>query len=159
MAWFDLQTRFHLDVPPDEVFAAMVDPRGWLGCWPRVGDVERLVDGDGDGVGAVHRGSVRAALPYTLTWAMTTVHAERPLLIEWDARGDLEGRGLWRMSGAGGGTDVTFRWQVRVTPAWMRAVAPLARPVLRWNHDRAMRDGAGALARYLGASVSGFATA
>ncbi|HSK24467.1 MAG TPA: SRPBCC family protein [Egicoccus sp.] len=158
MAWFDLQTRFHLDVAPEDVFAAMVDPRGWLAGWRRVSDVERLVAGDSDGVGAVHHGSVRAVLPYTLTWAMTTVRADRPSLIEWEARGDLEGHGLWRMTGADDGTDVHFRWQVRVTPAWMRVVAPLARPALRWSHDRAMRDGTGALARYLGASVSGFAT-
>lgn len=159
MTWFDLQTRFHLDVDPDPVFEAMVAPRGWLDGWPRVTDVRRIVAGDADGVGAVHRGSIRAALPYTLTWAMTTVRAERPSVIEWEARGDLEGHGLWRMTGVQGGTDVQFRWQVRVTPSWLRALAPVVQPALRWSHDRAMHDGMHALAGYLGASVSGFSTA
>jgi hypothetical protein len=158
LSWFDLQTRFHLDLWPDVVFDAMVDPRGWLDGWTRVSDVERLAVGGQDGEGAVHRGSVRAALPYTLTWAMTTVRTVRPTLIEWEARGDLEGHGLWRMTRADGGTDVHFRWQVRVTPGWMRTLAPLARPALRWSHDRAMRDGVDTLADYLGASVSGFTT-
>lgn len=47
MAWFDLQTRFHLDVDPDVAFTPMVHPRGWLDGWRRVSDVERLVAGDG----------------------------------------------------------------------------------------------------------------
>ncbi|MEX2627809.1 MAG: SRPBCC family protein [Ilumatobacteraceae bacterium] len=158
MAWYDLTTRFHLDVVPAAVFTAMVDPRGFLAHWRRVGGVERLVAGDADGVGATYRGSVRAALPYTLTWDMTTVRTEPPDLIEWEARGDLEGHGLWRMRPAEGGTDVRFRWQVRTTPTWMNLLAPVAHPALRWSHDRAMRDGARALADHLGGSLSGFQT-
>ena len=158
MAWYDLRTRFHVGAPADAVFAAMIDPRGFLARWDRVRDVEQLVAGDGDGVGAVHRGSVRAALPYTLTWAMTTVRAERPELIEWEARGDLEGHGLWRMRPTPDGTTVHFRWQVRTTPGWMNTLAPLAKPALLWSHDRAMHDGARALAAYLGVSLSDFAT-
>lgn len=158
MSWFDLRTRFHLGAAPERVFDAMIDPRGFLARWSRVSDVEQLVAGDADGVGALHRGSVRAALPYTLTWTMTTVRAERPGLIEWEARGDLEGHGLWRMVPAQSGTEVRFRWQVRTTPAWMNALAPLARPALLWSHDRAMLDGARALASYLDASLSGFET-
>ncbi|MFA9446609.1 SRPBCC family protein [Egicoccus sp. AB-alg6-2] len=156
MVWYDRRTHFHLGAPPAAVFDAMVDPRGFLAGWPRVTDVQRLVTGGDDGVGAVHRGTIAAALPYTLTWEMTTVRAERPGLIEWEARGDLEGHGLWRMFAVDRGTDVRFRWQVRTTPGWMNVLAPLARPALVWSHDRAMRDAAGALADYLDVPVSGF---
>lgn len=157
MAWYDRQTRFHLGAPPEAVFAAMIAPRGFLAGWSRVRDVEQLVAGDVDGVGAVHRGTVAAALPYALTWTMTTVNAERPHLIEWEARGDLEGHGLWRMTPTDGGTEVRFRWQVRTTRAWMNVLAPLVRSVLVWNHDRAMADGAAALAAHLEVPLSGFA--
>ncbi|GGI07079.1 polyketide cyclase [Egicoccus halophilus] len=154
MAWYDLQTAFTLDAPSERVFAVLVEPYDFLAGWDRVSDVEQLVAGDVDGVGAVHRGTVRAALPYTLTWQMTTVRAEWPCLLEWEARGDLEGHGLWRMWDDGEQTAIRFRWQVRTTPAWMNLLAPIGRPVLRWSHDRAMSAGACALADYLGASVS-----
>ncbi|MFA9430679.1 SRPBCC family protein [Egicoccus sp. AB-alg2] len=159
MAWYDRRTVFHLGAPAESVFATMIDPREFLAGWPRVGDVERLVDGDQDGVGAVHRGSIRSVLPFTLTWSMTTVRTERPELIEWEARGDLEGHGLWRMLPTDDGTEVRFRWQVSTTRRWMNVLAPVAHRALEWSHDRAMHDGARALARYLDAPLSGFRTA
>ena len=43
-----------------------------------------------------------------------------------------------------------FEWRVRTTRRWMNVLAPIARPVFRWNHDRLMRAGGRGLARRLG---------
>ena len=71
---------------------------------------------------------------------------ERPVLLEGDATGELEGVGRWRLFEQDGATAVLYEWSVRTTKPWMNAMAPFAAPAFRWNHDRVMalgRRGAG----------------
>ncbi|HKQ32652.1 MAG TPA: polyketide cyclase, partial [Thermodesulfobacteriota bacterium] len=44
-----------------------------------------------------------------------------------------------------------YDWQVETTKPWMNLIAPLARPIFKWNHDVVMKWGAEGLARRLGA--------
>ena len=43
-----------------------------------------------------------------------------------------------------------YEWNVSTGKPWMKAMAPLARPLFAWNHDRVMRWGGEGLARELG---------
>ena len=52
----------------------------------------------------------------------------------------------------GGQTVVTYDWLVETTSRWMNLVAPVARPVFRWNHDAVMRSGGRGLARRMAES-------
>ena len=63
--------------------------------------------------------------------------------------GTVQGSGRWRVVAIAGGTLVRFDFWVRPQVAWMRAVAPAARPVFSWNHRSVMAGGAAALARRL----------
>ena len=78
---------------------------------------------------------------------------ELPHLIEADADGELAGTGRWRFF-AGRETAVTYEWNVRTTRAWMNLVAPVARPVFRWNHNAVMHQGGEGLADLLGAQAA-----
>ena len=60
-----------------------------------------------------------------------------------------EGTGRWRLTPDAGGTRVTYYWDVRTNRWWMNALAPIARPVFRWNHDQVMADGRRGLTRLL----------
>jgi hypothetical protein len=51
-----------------------------------------------------------------------------------------------------GVTTVRYKWRVETTRWWMNLLAPIARPVFRWNHDRLMRNGSMGLAGILGLS-------
>lgn len=73
-------------------------------------------------------------------------------LIEADADGELAGTGRWRFFGKGE-TTVTYEWNVRTTRPWMNLVAPVARPVFRWNHNVVMHQGGEGLAGLLGARL------
>ena len=77
------------------------------------------------------------------------------MLIESHARGQVQGTGTWRLRPEGAATRVHYRWAVRTTPLWMNALAPLAHPVFRWNHDAIMRWGAEGLSRRLNVPVRG----
>ncbi len=49
--------------------------------------VERLQDGDANGIGAIRRMTWRTALPYTLTFSMRITRVEPMRLIEGRAEG------------------------------------------------------------------------
>ncbi|MDP1646456.1 MAG: hypothetical protein Q8L71_13355 [Thiobacillus sp.] len=96
----------------------------------------------------------RGRLPYRLTFDIRVVHAERLAVVEGIASGDVEGQGRWTFTADGRVTRVRFDWQVRTTSVWMNLLAPLARPLFRWNHDGIMRCGGEALARRLNARLA-----
>lgn len=54
---------------------------------------------------------------------------------------------LWR--GDGGVTCVAFDFAVSGRQPWTRYLAPLSRPVFRWNHERLMARGEDGLRRWL----------
>ena len=67
-----------------------------------------------------------------------------------EAVGELTGTGRWHLTHDAGLTDVRYDWNVRTTRPWMNLLAPVARPIFKWNHDVVMDWGADGLARRLG---------
>ena len=55
-------------------------------------------------------------------------HLEREL-IRASASGDLQGEGLWELGDTPEGTLARYTWRVTLDKAWMRALAPLLRPL------------------------------
>jgi hypothetical protein len=90
---------------------------------------------------------------YRLEFDMRITDVDRPYRMDGVAEGELAGTGSWRLYDDGGATAVLFEWRVRTTRWWMNALAPLARPIFRWNHDRLMRAGGRGLARRLGVEL------
>jgi uncharacterized protein YndB with AHSA1/START domain len=152
LARYSFLTTWGLDAPLEEVWEAIHATEHWPDWWPGVKVAERLVNGEGDGVGSVHRYVWRSRLPYDIEFRMRTTRVEPPYLLEGDADGQLSGTGRWRLW-SGSGTAVTYEWNVETTIPWMNAIAPVGRPVFRWSHDHVMRNGGRGLARLLGAKL------
>jgi uncharacterized protein YndB with AHSA1/START domain len=153
MADYTFLTTWCFDAPIEPVWALIERPERYPEWWKGVRAVDLLRAGDADGVGQVSRLRWRSVLPYTLTFDVHVTRVQAPNLIEGDATGELEGRGVWRLYAAPGGTAVVYDWRVRTTEAWMNALGPLARPAFAWNHDLVMRQGGEGLARALGATL------
>jgi uncharacterized protein YndB with AHSA1/START domain len=152
MAEYRFLTTWLLDAPRDEVWEAIYAIEQWPDWWRGVERVEKLVHGDGDGVGAVYAHRWRSVVPYPVHFRVTVERVERPGLIVARAEGELAGSGVWRLY-TGDGTGVTYDWRVRTTRRWMNLVAPVARPVFAWNHHAVMRRGGEGLAALLGARL------
>lgn len=153
MADYVLDTVWQVAAEPEAVWPALTAVEEWPTWWRGVLVVERLKAGDPSGRGRRYRTTWRGRLPYTLTFETETTQIERPVLIESHARGQLQGTGTWRLRPDGDATRVHYRWAVRTTRPWMNALALLARPVFRWNHDAIMRWGAEGLSRRLNVPV------
>jgi uncharacterized protein YndB with AHSA1/START domain len=152
---YAFHTVFALDAPVEDVFDAVLAPDRWLPDLPHVRDLERLDPGGADAARVRYRTAVAAPLsPYRLRWEMEAVRVVTPDRIEWQADGDLAGRGSWELIPLATGTEVTSVARLRTTRWWMALLEPVARPLFVRNHDVVMRAGIDTLADHLGAAVT-----
>ena len=146
MRGYRFLTTWLLDAPIERVCETLYDAARWPVWWR---GVERTVVVSED----LWQSSWRSFLPYTLEFEFEIVRRDPPYLLEGIARGELAGRGTWRLYEAQGRTASTWDWEVGTTARWMNAFGPLARPVFAWNHGWVMRRGAEGLARELGCEL------
>jgi hypothetical protein len=148
--YYEFVTIWRLEAPLDKVWAEIKTSETWSEWWKGVLRVEKLKDGDLEGIGAVHRSTWKSALPYKLIFDSETVRVEEPNLIEVRAFGELDGIGLWTLTAENGTTThVRYDWKVRTTKSWMNFLAPVAKPFFKWNHDTIMHWGGQGLAKKL----------
>jgi hypothetical protein len=149
MADYNFNTVWRFKAPLAPVWDLVYRSGEWPSWWRGVERVERLQEGDANHVGSVQRYTWKSKLPYRLSFDMRLTRVEPMSLIEGEAFGELTGRGLWLLSSEGDVTIVRYDWKVETTKLWMNLLAPLARPVFKWNHDVVMNWGAQALAARL----------
>lgn len=141
MADYEFTTLWQIKAPLQAVWEEIRQPEHWPQWWPSVQSVVELEPGDENGLGGLWRYVWKGALPYRLTVDMRVTRTEPPVLLEGAASGDLHGVGRWQLSGDDTATTVRFDWRVSGPRPWMRVVAPVTRPVFRWNHNHVMEHG------------------
>lgn len=149
MSDYKFVTVWTIDAPLADVWREIKDTDSWPEWWKGVVRVVELKKGNDDGLGSIHRSTWRSALPYTLEFDSEIVRIDEMRLIEAQAFGELEGRGLWQFFETGNGTRVQYDWTVKTTKKWMNLIAPLARSFFRWNHDTIMGWGEAGLRKRL----------
>ena len=153
MPSYEFITVWRVKAPLERVWDEIYYSEKWPEWWKGVEEVTELKKGDDLGVGSIRRYTWKSMLPYRLVFDMETVRVEPMTVIEGIARGELSGRGVWNIKDQGEHVTARYDWSVDTTKAWMNLIAPLARPLFKWNHDIVMSWGAEGLARRLGAVV------
>jgi uncharacterized protein YndB with AHSA1/START domain/quercetin dioxygenase-like cupin family protein len=130
---YEFVDEWDVAAPPEAVFDAIADARTYPQWWrPVYLDVE--ADGPAE-VGKVSRQHFKGRLPYHLRTRSRVVALDRPRTVTADVDGDLRGRGTWTLTPTPtAGTRVRFDWQVHADRRLLRALTPVLRPLLRWNH-------------------------
>ena len=146
-------TAWRVAAPRNAVFEVIHASELWPEWWDGVESVVKVEDGDAEGRGSLGRYVWRSAMRYRLAFEMRITHVDRPRRMEGAAVGELTGTGSWRLYEDEDATVVLFEWRVHTTRWWMNALAPIARPAFKWNHDRLMHAGGRGLARRLGAEL------
>jgi len=149
MGEYKFTSNWTLDHPIEPVWDLIHSIEDWPAWWPGVNSVVEIEKGNSNGVGAQHRSTWKSRLPYRLEFESEVVRIEHHKSIEVRALGELEGRGLWAFELDGRVTHVRYDWEVHTRKAWMNLLAPLARPLFRWNHDVLMAWGEAGLKRRL----------
>lgn len=115
--------------PVPQVAAVVTDLEHYPEWWPQVRAVAKIDDDTA-------RVLCRAALPYTLDLVLHAVSREAPVL-EVALSGDLDGWVRWTLTETDRGTRTEFAQEVAARGP-LAAASYVARPLLRWNHDRMM---------------------
>ena len=148
---YHLKTLWQFEEPINVVWDAIADAERWPIWWKGIESVETLDCGEANGLGARRCYTCRSVLPMRLTFVGRVTRVVPMHLIEGLVEGELQGIGCCRLERSDGLTVVHYDWQVRTTTRWMKLLAPLAKPLFRWNHDQIMRAGGIGLARHLNA--------
>jgi len=111
---------------------------GAVAWWPGVRVAPAPVDA---AVGAQFLLLVRSPLGYRLRVTMRITQSEPARLIAADAVGDLRGHGAITVRAVGGGSILTFVWEVETQRLWMNLAAPLMHGAFARAHDRVMARG------------------
>ena len=146
---FALESNWVVDADIGVVWSALRAVDEWPAWWPYVESVRELRQGDDDGIGAVHRITWTSRLPYSIAFDVKVVEVAKPCRMVGEARGDLDGRGIWTLEADARQTRVRYEWRVEVAKPWMIALAPLLRPLFAWNHNQVMAAGETGLRRHL----------
>ncbi len=142
-ARFEFHSRWSVDAPPNDVYAALNDIESYPRWWRDVRSVQ-LVQED-----RAHT-TVRALLPYTLRFTMTReVSDPRAGLLRVRLDGDLDGYSQWTVRLSARGSDLVFEQQVQLRKQPLRTLAPVLRPLFTANHSFMMARGRRGLAAYL----------
>ncbi len=128
-------TRWRIRASAEDVFEILRQPLEYPRWWPAV-----YLDAREIAPGRV-RLLTRGWLPYTLTWEAAARTTVPPNLLEVQASGDFEGRGIWSLVPDGEFTDITFDWKVTACKPLLRNASFLLRPVFEANHRWAMEQG------------------
>ena len=132
LAEYAFVDEWHVDAPPEAVFDVLADGQTYPQWWKPV-----YIDVRDDGE-YTHQ-HFKGRLPYHLHTRTKTVRSERPHLLQGETDGDLRGTGIWTLEPSeAGGTHVRFDWRVRADRKLLRALTPVLRPALRWNHNWAI---------------------
>ena len=149
---YRLTTQCKIDAPLGAVWDAILRVEAWPNWWTGIERVVTLEQGDPSGLGWRRRCTCKSVLPYRLTFVTRVTRVEPLRLVELRVDGELEGNGCCQLARSGELTLVRYDWHVRTTRWWMNLLAPLARPIFRWNHDAIMLAGGAGLERHLHAN-------
>ncbi len=153
MTRYAFVTLWHIDAPIERLWDEIAHPERWPTWWKFVERVEKLEEGDADGVGSLWHHVWKTALPYKLVFDLRTTRIDKPQVLEAASAGELSGTGRWQLTPQASVTVVRYDWKVSTAKAWMNLFAPAARPLFAWNHKVVMQEGGEGLARHLGARL------
>lgn len=147
---YNFRTLWIINAPIEAVWDVLEDSERWPEWWPYLESVEEIVEGDFQGIGSIRSYTWKGSLPYRIAFQVKVTRIERPLLIEGEICGDIEGVGRWNLLPQGAdSTSVEYLLNARSTKTWMNATAPILSWYFRFNHNRVMESGRKGLEIYL----------
>lgn len=153
MSAYHFITRWKTRAPLEAAWEAIYQTDEWPQWWKYVRSVQKLREGNEQGVGSVRRFEWSTALPYRFGFDLETTVSERPHRLHGKAVGELEGDGIWAFRQEGEWVHIQYDWIVRTNKWWMNLFRPLLYPFFVWNHNVVMEAGRIGLGRWLGVGV------
>lgn len=150
---YSFVTTWKIEAPLQAVWDVIRSSQDFPYWWKAVLNVKTIDRGNHMGIGRLEEQTWKGLLPYQLTFLIKITAIDYLKSIEFTASGNLEGYGKWSFNTEEYGVTLQHTWDVKTTEKWLNILAPVAKPLLAWNHDEIMRWGAQGLARKLNAQL------
>lgn len=134
---FRFDRRFEFAVPPDELWATIVQTERYPQWWPWLREIDGSLE-----QGSVARCVIRAPLPYSLRFTIEVERIVPAQRVDTRVGGDLEGPASLVVTPNGdGGSIAHLRWELELRDRMLRSVSVVSRPAMVWAHDRVIEVG------------------
>jgi hypothetical protein len=134
---FRYDRRFPLDISPADLWARLQRTDQYVEWWSWL----QTLDGGGLHVGDVASCVVRAPLPYSLEFTVRVEEVVPEALVATHVGGDLEGPARLDITPAGSGCEARLSWELQLRDRVLGPLSSVARPAMRWAHDRVVDVG------------------
>jgi carbon monoxide dehydrogenase subunit G len=134
---FDYRGEFRFDVEPEVLWTKLVDTDRYREWWPWMRDL--AVTGRPLDPGSEFRFKVVSPLPWIMRLTVTVMDSDRPNTVGAVVDGHLRGSAELVFTPDGHETLAEVSWNVEVVDRAMRVGARVARPVMKWGQDWAVR--------------------
>ncbi len=131
--YYEFLDRFEAPCDLETAWEYISKPENYPAWWGKIyKEASKTMNADGTETMKV---VVAGFLPYTLTIYNKTTLLKKPFVLHFDAWGDLQGKGVWKLEALeNGNTFVTFDWRVAADKAVIRWFSFLLKPLFRANH-------------------------
>lgn len=137
------RSSWHIPALSDRTFQALADLERYPHWWPEFKRARLVSPGRGEF-------ALRSVLPLTLRFSLEReIEDADEGHLRARAVGDIEGTVEWTVHEARGAARAEFLQDVLLRHPLAVRVDQVLRPVLEWNHSKAMKSGAAGLRRYL----------
>ena len=134
----------HWRVPctPQEAYDILKDRNNLANWWPS-GFLEAKSHTFEDGAEGVAV-ATQGWLPYVLRFTMRELASDPPGSLVIEARGDLNGRGIWTLVPDGEWTNITYDWRVSADKPIVKLLSPVLKPLFqvqpRLDHEQGREE-------------------
>ena len=135
---FQTDRRYQLPLPPSELWAAVARVEDYQTWWPwlRQFDAEQLADDE------VWHCLVQPPLPYWVRFDVALEEVHAPTTVRASITGDVVGEALLEISDHPAGSEARLVAYLEPGNGFLRMVARLAAPAVRYGHDWVLDSGA-----------------
>jgi hypothetical protein len=142
MEHYSFVTTWRFRHPVPVVWPLIKDIAHWPDWWKGVTSVDVKKEGEPDGCGKCAAITWRSVLPYSLSFELEVTSIIEFKKIVGYTTGELQGKGTWDFFAEENNcSSLCFYWDVNTTIPWMNTLAPVLKPVFKWNHDIVMKWG------------------
>jgi len=134
---FRYDRRFELPVEPGELWEVLERTDRYTEWWSWLD----ALDGGSLRAGDEARCVVRAPLPYVLRFTVQIDEVRPAECVVTTVRGDLRGPARLEIRPSAHGCEARLQWQLELRDPFLRPLATVARPAMRWAHDRIVEMG------------------
>jgi uncharacterized protein YndB with AHSA1/START domain len=129
--------RYEFAAAPDELWAAFTRLEDYRTWWPWL----RRFEAGGFTAGECWRCTVQPPLPYVLRFDLTLLEVEPHSFVTASVSGDIAGDARLDVQATDAGSEVRLVSALSPANPVLRAIATMARPMVRFGHDWVLDNG------------------